>query len=108
MKRNFVEQQNDSAPDTDQTEVIPQLMQLEGRVPFEPVTTDTGTTFTRPFGLMLTVEVGRPGVDTYGDLLNGIAAAWRGREELSVRPGQEGGIRNEDGAPVGLWLIGYA
>lgn len=76
-----------------------------GQVPFEPVTTDTGTTFTRPFGLILTIEVGRMGVDTYGDLLNSIAASWRGREEVSVRPGHEGGILNEQGAPVGLWLI---
>ncbi len=75
---------------------------------FEPITTATGTTYTKPFGLMLSLEVGRLGVDTYGDLLNAIAAAWRGREELPVRPGHDGGIRNEDGAPVGLWMIDYA
>lgn len=80
----------------------------EEAVPFPPVTTSTGTTYTRPFGLILSFEVTQPGITTYGDMLNAIAAAWRGREELAVKPGADGGIRDEQRAPVGLWMIDYA
>lgn len=77
---------------------------------FTPVTTDTGSApsaYVPPFGLMLTTEVMAPGVTTYGDLLNSIAAAWRGREEVPIHPGSEGAIKDEFGAPIGLWMIAH-